>query len=243
LEYLNESTASIAQEAETTFSSGKVTAKLMPYLFKPGALVCFEESGDLMVCEQVSLLTMLFKGGDVQSRAFELFTTRIAFDGKFRRRRPLRQRIDFRAVGDEPLSIANLSVQPLSTISSERRAELKRRGETFIRCQKQLYVTYPSKGGHQDFVCHHNAALIRSHTAKILTAAQADTRFMVDVEAYHMLHDKAAPDASDMEPPISETSINSLRGTEEFLLQLPPTIEGFNMTEKKWSTFHPHRYE
>jgi hypothetical protein len=240
LEYFNESTAMIAQEAETMFASGKVTAKLMPYLFKPGALVCFEESGDLVACEQVSLLTLLIEGGDIQRRVFELFTVKIAFDGRFRRRRPIRQRIDFRAVGDEPLSIADLSVQPLSTISSERRAELKRRGETFMRCQKQLYVTYPSKGGHQDFVCHHHAALISSHTFKIITAAQVDTRFMVDVEAYHMLHDKETSEASDMGLPISEGLIDSQKGTEEFLLQLPPTIVGFNMTEKKWSTYHYH---
>lgn len=77
--------------------------------------------------------------------------------------------------------------------------------------------------------------------AKTLTSAQVDTRFMVDVEAYHMLHDKEASEASDRGPPIPESSIDSLKGTEEFLLQLPPTIEGFNMTEKKWSTCHPQR--
>jgi hypothetical protein len=66
---------------------------------------------------------------------------------------------------------------------------------------------------------------------------------MVDVEAYHMLHDKEAFEASDRGDPISESSMNRLKGTEEFLLQLPPTIEGFNMTEKKWSTFHPHHEE
>jgi hypothetical protein len=74
-----------------------------------------------------------------------------------------------------------------------------------------------------------------------LTATQVDTRFMVDVEAYHMLHDKEASEALDRGNPISESSIDSLKGTEDFLLQLPPTIEGFNMTEKKWSTNHPHR--
>ena len=171
LDYLNASTKETAQEAETTFASGKVTAKLMPYLFKPGALVCFEESGDSVVCEQVSLLTMLSEDGDLQRRFFELFTVRIAFDGKFRRRRPVRHRIEFRALGDEPLKIADLSVQPLSSVSSERRAELKRRGETFMRCQKQLYVTYPSRGGHQDFVCHQHHRLFGARNVEILTAA------------------------------------------------------------------------
>lgn len=62
---------------------------------------------------------------------------------------------------------------------------------------------------------------------------------MVDVEAYHMLHDKDASEASDNG---REISLDSLKGTEDFLLQLPPTIEGFNMTEKKWSAYQrPHQ--
>jgi len=73
---------------------------------------------------------------------------------------------------------------------------------------------------------------------KSLIAAQVDTRFMVDVEAYHMLHPKEASEVVDSGLPISESSIDTLKDTEEFLLQLPPTIEGFNMTEKKWSTYH-----
>jgi hypothetical protein len=63
---------------------------------------------------------------------------------------------------------------------------------------------------------------------------------MVDVEAYHMLHDKDASDASNRG---REISLDSLKGMEDFLLQLPPTIEGFNMTEKKWSAYHSHRQE
>jgi len=241
LEYLSASTMPIAQEAETMFASGKTTARLMPYLFKPAALVCFEESGDVVVCEQVSLLTMFpdMPKGDLQHTVFELFTVKIAFDGVFRRLRPHRHLIDLRTMEDEPLSIADLSVQPLSSISSERRAELKRRGDTFMRCQEQLYVTYPSREGHQDFVYHR---LIRARVFKTLTTAQVDTRFMVDVKAYHMLHDKEASQASDRGVPISDASIDSLKGTEEFRLQLPPTIEGFNMTEKKWSKYRSHQW-
>jgi hypothetical protein len=166
LEFLNTSTAAIAREAETMFASGKVTAKLMPYLFKPGALVCFEESGDFVVCEQVSLLNMSSHDADSQPISCELFTVRIAFDGKFRRLRSFRHRINLAAVGDQPLNIADLSVQPLSSIPSERRAELKRRGDIFMKCREQLYVTYPSGGGQQDFVCHHHCRLTRTRTSR-----------------------------------------------------------------------------
>jgi hypothetical protein len=82
--------------------------------------------------------------------------------------------------------------------------------------------------------------LVSLHIINRLTTVQVDTRFMVDAEAYHMLHDKEASEALDRGQPISESSIDSLKGTEEFLLQLPPTIVGFNMTEKKWSTYQVH---
>jgi hypothetical protein len=242
LQYLETSTAAITQEAEEMFASGKVTAKLMPYLFKPGALVCFEDSGESLVCEQTSLLDLSFEDRDLQRRSYELSTARIAFDGKFRRLRPFTHRVDFRAARNEPLNIADLAVQPLSHIPSERRTELKRRGDTFMRCRKQLYVTYPTRGGHHDFVCHLALRLVRARIVETLTVTQVDTRFMVDVECFHMLHDKEASEESDREPPISQSSLESLEGTEEFLLQLPPTIEGFNMTEKKWSTYL-HHYE
>lgn len=85
--------------------------------------------------------------------------------------------------------------------------------------------------------------IVALRLVKTLTEAQVDTRFMVDVGAYHMLHDKEASEEVDSGSPISESSIDGLKDTEEFILQLPPTIEGFNMTEKKWSTFHPHHEE
>jgi hypothetical protein len=60
---------------------------------------------------------------------------------------------------------------------------------------------------------------------------------MVDVEAYHILH-REGPSESDEEGSIlSERSLKRLRNTKDFQLQLPPTIQGFNMTEKKWSKF------
>lgn len=60
---------------------------------------------------------------------------------------------------------------------------------------------------------------------------------MVDVEAYHMLHRKETADSADKGVVISETSLNRCRHMTDFLVQLPPTIQGFNMTEKKWSMF------
>lgn len=57
---------------------------------------------------------------------------------------------------------------------------------------------------------------------------------MVDVEAYHLLHSKGGDDQTDQGEPISEATIVRLERSEDFLVQLPPRIQGFNMTDKKW---------
>jgi hypothetical protein len=61
---------------------------------------------------------------------------------------------------------------------------------------------------------------------------------MVDVEAYHMLHREENSPTVEEGSVVSGSLLNSLRNTTDFLAQLPPTIKGFNMTEKKWSAYH-----
>lgn len=58
---------------------------------------------------------------------------------------------------------------------------------------------------------------------------------MVDVEAYHILHREGTSALEEEGSLLSESSLKRLRSTKDFQLQLPPTIQGFNMTEKKWS--------
>jgi hypothetical protein len=66
---------------------------------------------------------------------------------------------------------------------------------------------------------------------------------MVDVEAYHMLHREEISDSKGEGSALSDRRLDQLRQTKDFLLQLPPTIQGFNMTEKKWSKYaHAHKH-
>ena len=167
LEYLNTATANIRQEAEEMFAVGKVSAELMPYLFKPGALVCFEENGTFVVSLQTSMLATWFEDPDpdLQYKIYELSAVRTAFDGTFRRLSASKHRIDFGSVGGQPLNISDLSVQPLSCIPDNRRLELIRRGQIFMKCQRQLYVTYPSRGGQHDFVSRYGGPSVSSCNA------------------------------------------------------------------------------
>lgn len=152
LEYLQTTMVTVAQEVESMFATGRVSAELMPYLFKPGSLVCFDQSGDLIACEQASVLKMT--GEDIlrNRNSYECLTTRIVFDGRFRRLDSPKFTFDVNFVGGRAVNIEDLPVQPVACISEERRLALERRGETFMKCEKQLYVTYPSEGGNHDFV-------------------------------------------------------------------------------------------
>jgi hypothetical protein len=152
LEYLHTATVAIAKDANDSFGAGKVTAELMPYLFKPGAVVCFEQSGNLIACEQASVLTMSHEDMTLHRKTYECSTSSIAFDGSFRYLAPTVRRITVELPYGQSMNIEDLSVQPLAYISSERRLSLERRGEIFMRCEQQLYVTYPNEGGHHDFV-------------------------------------------------------------------------------------------
>jgi hypothetical protein len=152
LEYLQTAIATVAQEAESVFASGRVTAEFMPYLFKPGSLVCFDHSGDLIACEQASVLKTTFEDSSLHRNSYECLATRVVFNGKFRRLDPSVRRFNVSFIGGQAINIEDLPVQPVAHITRERRLALERRGETFMRCEKQLYVTYPSEGGNHDFV-------------------------------------------------------------------------------------------
>jgi hypothetical protein len=152
LEYLETAVAKVFQDAESIFATGKVTAELMPYLFKPGSLVCSEQSGDLVACEQASVLKTTDEDSIHYENGYEFRETRIVFDGKFRRLGPSMRYFTVSFEGGQAMTIEDLPFQPVAHISSERRAALEQRGKIFMRCEKQLYVTYPSEGGNHDFV-------------------------------------------------------------------------------------------
>jgi hypothetical protein len=168
-EYLDTATVAIAKEADDTFASGKVTAELMPYLFKPGAVVCFEQFGNLIACEQASLLKMSHEDVALHRKTYVCSTSSIAFDGSFRSLAPAARQITVELPYGQLMEIQDLSVQPLAYITRERRLSLERRGDIFMRCEKQLYVTYPNEGGHHDFVRLQSAAYDH-HSPSGLTA-------------------------------------------------------------------------
>jgi hypothetical protein len=58
-----------------------------------------------------------------------------------------------------------------------------------------------------------------------------------------MLHRDEISDSKGEGSLFSDRRLEQLRHTKEFLLQLPPTIRGFNMTEKKWSALHSSIHE
>jgi len=65
---------------------------------------------------------------------------------------------------------------------------------------------------------------------------QPDVRFMVDANAYKMIHSKDG--VTNHQQDDSNLIPEDYIGTNEaLLLQLPRTIEGFHMHEKRWSKY------
>ena len=119
LECLQTTIVTVAQEAESMFASGRVTAEFMPYLFKPGSLICFDHSGDLIACEQAPVLKTTFEDSSLHGNSYECLATRIVFNGKFRRLDPSVRRFDVSFDGGQAINIGDLPVQPVAHITRE----------------------------------------------------------------------------------------------------------------------------
>jgi hypothetical protein len=57
---------------------------------------------------------------------------------------------------------------------------------------------------------------------------------MVDVDAYQLLHVR-----ENLKEPETHTPLNMALAEQdpEFMIQLPPWIDGFNMLDKRWGTY------
>jgi hypothetical protein len=63
---------------------------------------------------------------------------------------------------------------------------------------------------------------------------------MVDVQAYNILNEDKNKNTRDAGELIEESFVHERSETGEFLCQLPPVIEGYDMSSKKWSKFEEY---
>lgn len=61
---------------------------------------------------------------------------------------------------------------------------------------------------------------------------KSDSRYMVDVEAYKLLHEETK--TADAEEGALVFAEPGEAGYDDFLFQLPSTIHGFRMDDKTW---------
>lgn len=108
---------------------------------------------------------------------------------------------------------------------------LLERGKKFFTCRDQCYVTYTGSSAYPgQFVV--SLQIIDVSVPLSLNLLQADTRFMIDTGAFNLYH----PDETASTEGALLLSEEEIRGGQDqsFLLQLPPWINEFNMTNKAW---------
>lgn len=166
MEYLTSATEPTLTKANKMFSSGKINAELMPYLFRPGGIICFRESGSFVAYEQASPLKRERADPIARRTSYSCKLRGIVFDGQFWHVEKPRAEITIAAFGDQVVDIASLAVQPLEYTMKERRLSLKRRGEIFMSCRKRKYVTYAEQGisGENDLVGTPDFNIVKAST-------------------------------------------------------------------------------
>lgn len=222
LDYLEEQSSQERTESMELFRQGLTNAKFVPYLFPPGQLVVTTGNGEPLVLNQASLLQE--RSSQSRARVWTCYATSIVFDGDFRM---LEQEIRINLDSDKIIPIVDLSIYPADRMEQPLRDMILQRGIRFYACRTQQYVTCTSSSRNEK---DHFVGTTRKYRHDTETdISQGESRYMVDVRAYYMLHgDEKRPDGPIIEPrPDDET----------FLLQLPPVIQGFRMVDKRWGTW------
>jgi len=213
-------------EAEELFNKGYVTRKHIHKLFGPNQILVTRQ-GD-------HIATVMTKTCPLpHSFPIRIDCERWSFDGRFARSSERivvhwpsgqRQKAYITSYIDGgKLAISALTAYPLKWASSEIQDLISMRGEIFWQCQHERFISYEANPK--------------------TDLAQVNGRYMIDVRTYQELHGKHNTAASEMDSTkeyMEPGAIESMYGShEDFILLLPPTIEGFSFDDNRWSMFIP----
>jgi hypothetical protein len=205
----------------------QVALSNLPFLFAPGVLLVTDVGGIQMVVRQRSVINMQVKsreakpwlahGKDVVDISCVMEVSEIQFDGRFWAKTQFLQfklsKLRHQFIAYDELDHLPLSLSPMTV-----RDALIRRGQKLFDCRFGLYVT-----------CD----------AEVKEAGMGSCiRYMVDADAYRVVHERENG-ASDGrvygKRDAMEELFTSDQPEDDFLLQLPPYIQGFDMQAKTWN--------
>ncbi|KAF0330094.1 AAA family ATPase [Colletotrichum asianum] len=216
-----------------TLSKGKVTKRLLPYLFVPYQVCILNDRRGCEFSRGVRLnswpqfeSSFRKKGAWKTGKSNKVRTTmklslfQWDFDGHFYQSIAQDATFDFDWNGDEPLDIIDFRLIPYNYAETTAQSMLRKRGQMIWSCRHSKFVSYSgyeSSGG-KWFI---------------------DSRFMIDCKTFQYTQPKAArqtPNAgvSNNLGPVEMKDEEPPRG--DFVLLLPVTLMGFDIQEKEWKS-------
>lgn len=222
--YLSAQSALKEPEIANSIARRQITLSNLPFLFAPGVLLVTEHDRIHHVVCQRSIIQVQVKahekkawlasGPDTVDISCYMDVSEVQFDGRFWAAPKILQ-IRLSMAKHQPIAFDELGPLPLFLYPTELRDSLVLRGRKFFSCRSGLYVT-----------CDANAKEAGMGSC---------TRYMVDADVYRRTHEreqsaeqaKATSDGAEELHPDDEPA-------EDFLLQLPPHIQAFDIQAKSW---------
>ncbi|CAI6336217.1 unnamed protein product [Periconia digitata] len=196
------------QAATQSLAEGFVSMINLKYLFKREDIVVFSEEGRVWGAK---LKSFPYTAND----KMVVHTDSYQFDGKFSLRHekqdlPLPHSIQKKQLTE----IRSLPCYPLSFASSEIQQTLKKRGYIFWQCRHMAYVAYNGPNKEHDTI-------------------YTNTRFLVDVRTYQMMHGNKTLRYSPVNS-VDEKTMSEKEPRADLVYMVPENIFGFDIQEKKW---------
>jgi hypothetical protein len=225
IEYFSAKTTLISHEITNSVAARQIHLNKLPFLFAPGTLLVTEREGIHTVVRQKSVMKVQAMSRAIASQAASgesiaeiicsMDVSEVHFDGRFwAQNKFVEMRLS--KARNRLIAFDDLNLIPLMTNPPEVRDSLVRRGQKFFSCRSGLYVTCDAKVKEDGI--------------------GSCIRYMVDADAYRIVHRDAnsTQQAGTGRDRMEELFPND-DPEDEFLLRLPPRVQGFNMQTKTWS--------
>jgi hypothetical protein len=235
---------------DSMLSRRKITTRFFNYLYNPGTVLLTEESDAIAAFmqddwpETTAWEFELQEGKhhDIENE-LKIKAWHWSFDGVFQRTDTF-LKIPFNANAsadgyfdvDKEIDFTSLSSYPLAYAGRDVEKRLFERGTKFWSCRHRNYVAY-NGGRYKTGQINVSMNLSRKRSA-FINALQTESRFMVDLATFYMMHPKKLPKCRLTDHLGPDATAREQPPGGNFLLLLPDKVHGFDMQEKQWGELH-----
>jgi DNA polymerase III delta prime subunit len=225
-DYILSEYADVYKTVDSLLERGKINARYIKYLFKPGDILVEGREDDTRGVLATSWLDSA-PGSQQPKKSmhgksmvrWQVFASSWRFNGVFSHlKEPLH--LDILDSDDSEIDISSLRLRPLAFVQEIWVERLRRRGEMFWKCRDRHFVSHHEDKGRES---HHSG----------------DERYMVDLKTYSELHPSDQKASSDWrEEQIDDVGAEAMKRDSppdsNFVFLVPVKIKAYNLKQKKW---------